>query len=83
LQKIETKQFQKIEPLEAPYGFTNNGALMFPDFVNKHYYAIFPAANRDSVCAAYFANYNTEANLVLYRAYTQEQVCSFTAIFNV
>lgn len=56
---------------------------MFPDFVNKHYYAIFPAANRDSVCAAYFANYNTEANLVLYRAYTQEQVCSFTAIFNV
>jgi hypothetical protein len=76
IQNIEIRQFQKIEPLEAAYGYTNDGILMFPDLVNKQYYAMFPTANRDSVCAAYFANYNKDSNLELYRAYSEEQVRS-------
>lgn len=76
IQRIETKQFQKIESLEAAYGFTNDGVLLFPDLINKQYYAMFPTANRDCVCAAYFANYNKNANLELYRAYSEEKVGS-------
>lgn len=76
VRKIEVRQFQRIDPLETPYGHIDDGVLMYPDLVNKQYFAIFTPANQEITCAAYFVNYNKEPNLELHRAYTTGQLGS-------